>query len=258
MEAADGRSAIVWKRGSGAPALPDWSLAPVGAPPCRALRGLALVATATCVSTELGDVARFDDPRRPDGLLCFELLPSALSSSASAPAGRRRGEPREWRRRAACRRGPGVIDLPSARVGRSRLAAAEGPGASRSATPHGRRRNGLCRRYGETRRARRAADRRHDRDRPRVVGVCAAIAETRAGRRRLMRCDGTSASARDRSIADDDPRVRKLEQRLEARSAARDSWSIHSRRHRPTLAARSLSEKWRIGGGVCANWISLL
>ena len=64
-------------------ALPDWSLAPV-VRALQALRGLALVATATLVA-ELGDITRFDNPRQLMAYL--GLVPSEHSSGATRRQG---------------------------------------------------------------------------------------------------------------------------------------------------------------------------
>src|SRR5271163_1183154 len=60
-------------------ALPDWSLTPV-VRALQALRGMALVATATLVA-ELGDITRFDNPRQLMAYL--GLVPSEHSSGAT-------------------------------------------------------------------------------------------------------------------------------------------------------------------------------
>ena len=61
--------------------LPDWSLAPV-VRALQALRGLALVAAATLVA-ELGDVTRFDNPRR--FMAYLGLFPSEHSNGSTRP-----------------------------------------------------------------------------------------------------------------------------------------------------------------------------
>ena len=160
-------------------ALPDWSLAPV-VRALQALRGLALVATATLVA-ELGDITRFDNPRQLMAYL--GLVPSEHSSGAT----RRQGGITKAGNGAARRM---LVEAAwsyrfPARVSREQLLRQEGL-ANRSATPHGRRRNG-CVGVIVNSPSGKAADRRHDRDRPRVVGVCVGDRQTRAGRRRLMR-----------------------------------------------------------------------
>ena len=63
--------------------LPDWSLAPV-VRGLQALRGIALVAAATLVA-ELGDITRFDNPRRLMAYL--GLVPSEHSSGGKRRQG---------------------------------------------------------------------------------------------------------------------------------------------------------------------------
>jgi transposase len=64
-------------------ALPDWSLAPV-VRALQALRGMALIAAATLVA-ELGDIARFDNPRQLMAYL--GLVPSERSSGSTRRQG---------------------------------------------------------------------------------------------------------------------------------------------------------------------------
>jgi transposase len=116
-------------------ALPDWSLAPV-VRALQALRGMALVAAATLVA-ELGDITRFANPRQLMAYL--GLVPSEHSSGGA----RRQGGITKAGNGAARR-----MLIEAAWSYRFRRASAEsnccGKRAwpSRSATPHGRRRNG--------------------------------------------------------------------------------------------------------------------
>ncbi len=113
-------------------ALADWSLAPV-VRALQALRGMALVAAATLVA-ELGDIARFANPRQLMAYL--GLAPSEHSSGARA-ASRKPG----MARRGECwSRPPGAIGSRRASVESNCCDRKAWP--SRSGTSRGGRRNG--------------------------------------------------------------------------------------------------------------------
>ena len=121
-------------------ALPDWSLAPV-VRALQALRGMALVAAATVVA-ELGDITRSANPRQLMAYYSAWFRPSTSSGYATHVAKAASRKPGNG----AARRMLIEEAAWSYRVSRHASAEQQLPCArrvwpSRSATPHGRRKN---------------------------------------------------------------------------------------------------------------------
>ena len=161
-------------------ALPDWSLAPV-VRALQALRGMALVATATVIA-ELGDITRFANPRQLMAYL--GLVPSEHSSGAHTPP-RRHHESREWRGATNADRGGLELSVPGAH----QPGAIAASGGSGEADPRHRMEGARTAMSAlpQALAGRKTTYSGHHRDRSRTGGLCLGDRQTRSNRQRLMR-----------------------------------------------------------------------
>jgi hypothetical protein len=161
-------------------ALADWSLAPV-VRALQALRGMALVAAATLVA-ELGDVARFANPRQLMAYL--GLVPSEHSSGATRRQG---GITKAGNGAGAANAGRGRLELSVPGARQSRATAATG--RLGQADPGHRLESAgtAVSTISQAGSGGKIADRYHHGNRSRTVGFRLGDHTTGAGRRRLMR-----------------------------------------------------------------------